>query len=45
MKPCCKTYLDEQFGGDEDVIGEIYREDILKLIDIYKEFLASKGLL
>ena len=26
-------------------IGEIYREDILKLIDIYKEFLASKGLL
>ena len=24
-------------------IGEIYREDIEKLIDIYKEFLKSKG--
>ena len=26
MKECCKTYLDEQFGGDADVIGEIYAE-------------------
>ena len=26
MKECCKTYLDEQFGGDADVIAEIYGE-------------------
>lgn len=26
MKECCKTYLGEQFGGDADVMGEIYTE-------------------
>ncbi len=26
MKECCRKYLDEQFGGDADVIGEIYGE-------------------
>jgi len=26
MKECCKAYLDDQFGGDADVIGEIYAE-------------------
>ena len=26
MKECCKAYLDEQFGGDADVIAEIYGE-------------------
>ena len=26
MKECCKAYLDEQFGGDPDVVGEIYAE-------------------
>ena len=26
MKECCRIYLDEQFGGDADVIGEIYNE-------------------
>ena len=26
MKECCKAYLDEQFGGDADVVGEIYSE-------------------
>lgn len=26
MKECCKKYLDEQFGGDEEVVGEIYAE-------------------
>ena len=26
MKECCRTYLDEQFGGDADVINEIYGE-------------------
>ena len=24
MKPCCKQYLDEQFGGDADMVNEIY---------------------
>ena len=26
MKECCKKYLDEQFGGDADIIAEIYNE-------------------
>lgn len=26
MKECCKAYLDEQFGGDADVVNEIYAE-------------------
>lgn len=26
MKECCKAYLEEQFGGDADVMGEIYNE-------------------
>ena len=26
MKECCAKYLDEQFGGDADVMGEIYSE-------------------
>ena len=26
MKECCKAYLDEQFGGDADVVAEIYGE-------------------
>ncbi len=26
MKECCRKYLDEQFGGDADVMGEIYSE-------------------
>ena len=26
MKECCKKYLDEQFGGDADVVVEIYNE-------------------
>ena len=26
MKECCKAYLDEQFGGDADVMAEIYGE-------------------
>ena len=26
MKDCCRAYLDEQFGGDADVVGEIYSE-------------------
>lgn len=26
MKECCKKYLDEQFGGDADIMSEIYSE-------------------
>ncbi len=26
MKECCRKYLDEQFGGDADVVGEIYSD-------------------
>lgn len=26
MKECCRKYLDEQFGGDADVVNEIYGE-------------------
>ena len=26
MKLCCKQYLDEQFGGDADMVNEIYAE-------------------
>ena len=31
MKECCKAYLDEQFGGDPDVVGEIYAEYVASL--------------
>ena len=26
MKECCRKYLEEQFGGDADVMAEIYGE-------------------
>ena len=26
MKDCCRAYLAEQFGGDADVMAEIYNE-------------------
>ena len=26
MKPCCKEYLNVQFGGDEEIVAEIYNE-------------------
>ena len=31
MKECCKNYLDEQFGGDADVINEIYAEYVASM--------------
>ena len=33
MKECCKVYLDEQFGGDADVMGEIYAEYVTSVND------------
>jgi len=26
MKECCATYLNEQFGGEADIVNEIYAE-------------------
>ena len=31
MKPCCKQYLDEQFGGDAGIVNEIYAEYVLSM--------------
>ena len=42
MKACCATYLNEQFGGDLAVVGEIYREYVDSIRDKQKE--AEKGL-
>ena len=33
MKECCRKYLDEQFGGDADVMGEIYSEYVSSVGD------------
>lgn len=31
MKECCKKYLDEQFGGDADIVNEIYGEYVASM--------------
>ena len=31
MKECCKAYLDEQFGGDADIVNEIYAEYVASI--------------
>lgn len=31
MKECCATYLHEQFGGDADIMKEIYDEYVSSL--------------
>ena len=31
MKECCRSYLNEQFGGDADVMNEIYGEYVSSL--------------
>lgn len=45
MKECCRKYLDEQFGGDADVVGEIYSEYVssvgAKLADADSALAAS----
>ena len=46
MKECCKAYLDEQFGGDEEVVNEIYNEYVASVkvkIDEAKATLATKA--
>ena len=42
MKACCTTYLNEQFGGDAAVVGEIYREYVASIREKQKE--ADKNL-
>lgn len=37
MKECCKAYLDEQFGGDAEIIGEIYSEYVSSVRGKIKE--------
>ena len=37
MKECCKTYLAEQFGGDDGVVGEIYGEYVSSVGEKLKE--------
>lgn len=37
MKPCCKQYLDEQFGGDADIVNEIYSEYVSSLAEKTQE--------
>ena len=37
MKACCAAYLKEQFGGDEDVVGEIYGEYVSSMGEKLKE--------
>ena len=44
MKECCKKYLDEQFGGDADVVAEIYAEyvsSIKEKLDDARQVLAA----
>ena len=39
MKACCAEYLNLQFGGDDDVANEIYRE----YVDSIREKLKEAG--
>ena len=41
MKECCKKYLNEQFGGDDDIIGEIYGEYASSAIEKIGEATAT----
>ena len=43
MKECCRVYLDEQFGGDADVIGEIYGEYVSSLKEKLLEADATRA--
>ena len=43
MKECCRVYLDEQFGGDADVLGEIYGEYVASLKEKLQEADATRA--
>ena len=37
MKKCCEDYLREQFGGDADIMNEIYAEYVASIGEKLKE--------
>lgn len=37
MKECCNAYLNEQFGGDVDIMNEIYNEYVSSAVEKVKE--------
>ena len=43
MKACCKAFLDEQFGGDEDIVTEIYGEYVTSLHEKIREATDTLG--
>lgn len=43
MKNCCELYLNEQFGGDAAVVGEIYREYVSSVWEKLAEVDAALG--
>ena len=43
MKKCCEAYLNEQFGGDAAVVGEIYREYVSSVWEKLAEVDAALG--
>ena len=43
MKACCTTYLNEQFGGDAAVMGEIYREYVDSIREKQQEAVKDRA--
>ncbi len=41
MKTCCKQYLDEQFGGDADMVNDIYGEYVASMNEKAQEAVAA----
>ena len=41
MKPCCEKYLNEQFGGDAEIVAEIYSEYVSSLKTKIAEAVAA----
>ena len=37
MKECCAEYLNQQFGGDDAIVNEIYREYVDSIREKLKE--------
>ena len=41
MKECCAQYLNQQFGGDDAIVNDIYREYVGSLQEKLKEAAAT----
>jgi HPt (histidine-containing phosphotransfer) domain-containing protein len=41
MKECCRQFLNDQFGGDEDVVNEIYAEYVSSINQKTEEALLA----